>query len=150
GRACGTLCVYADEPGFFRDREIALLQEATGDVSFALENFARDDARRETEARYRTLFEYAPDGILIADSAGTSIDVNASLCDMLGASRDDLIGHKVSSFMVESELEHFEPALTLIKSGANYQQEWRLRRRDGTPFDAEVMATMMPDGRLLG
>ncbi len=148
-QACGTLCVYADEPGFFRDREIALLQEAAGDVSFALENFARDDDRRETEARYRTLFESAPDGIIIADSAGNSIDVNASLSGMLGYSRDELSGLSVSSFVVETELARIEPAIAVIESGTNYQGEWRFLRRDGSTFDAEVMATMMPNGHLL-
>ena len=38
-----------------------------------------EDARRTSEARYRTLFEYAPDGIVIANSEGVYIDGNASM-----------------------------------------------------------------------
>lgn len=40
-----TLCVYADQPDFFHDREIALLQEAAGDVAFALDTMENDDER---------------------------------------------------------------------------------------------------------
>lgn len=46
----GTLSVYADEPGFFQDREVALLVEAAHDISFALENLAREAERLQAEA----------------------------------------------------------------------------------------------------
>ncbi|MCX7010089.1 MAG: PAS domain S-box protein [Kiritimatiellaeota bacterium] len=36
-QACGALIVYASEPNFFREREIALLLEASIDISFAME-----------------------------------------------------------------------------------------------------------------
>ncbi|MBS0630701.1 MAG: PAS domain S-box protein, partial [Verrucomicrobia bacterium] len=39
GAPWGTLTVYADELFFFREREIDLLREAAGDLSFALSNF---------------------------------------------------------------------------------------------------------------
>ncbi|MCB1100149.1 MAG: PAS domain S-box protein [Verrucomicrobiae bacterium] len=56
GEVCGTITVYSDELGFFQDKEIALLEEAAGDVSFALDNFAREEARRwAEEANVRAL-----------------------------------------------------------------------------------------------
>jgi PAS domain S-box-containing protein len=64
GEVCGALCVYSDEVGFFQDREVALLEEAAGDVSYALDNLAREDARqraeeamRASEDRFRVLVE---------------------------------------------------------------------------------------------
>lgn len=50
GVVCGTLNVYAAEPGFFQDKEIALLEEAALDISFALENLEREEERRQTQA----------------------------------------------------------------------------------------------------
>ena len=44
-RVHGTLIVYADEAGYFQDKEVALLTEAAGDISFGLDNFVRNDAR---------------------------------------------------------------------------------------------------------
>ena len=46
----GALSVYAVETGFFQDKEIALLTEAASDVSFALDNFAREEERHRAEA----------------------------------------------------------------------------------------------------
>ncbi len=47
---CGTLNVYAAEPGFFQDKEVALLKEAAMDISFALENRERDEEQRQTQS----------------------------------------------------------------------------------------------------
>lgn len=46
---CGTINVYSDQQNFFQDEEIALLEEAAGNVSFALDNLARDEERRQAE-----------------------------------------------------------------------------------------------------
>jgi len=84
---CGVLCIYATEPDYFQDKEIALLVEAAGDVSFALDNFARTEAHDASELRYRRLFESAKDGILILDAdTGMVVDVNPFLINLLGFS----------------------------------------------------------------
>jgi len=101
------------------------------------------------ESWYRTLFEYAPDGILIADSLGYYLDANPGICNMLGYSREELIGLQGSNIVVQAELEHIQPALDAIQSKADYQREWQLRRKDGSIFSAEVIATTMPDGNIL-
>ncbi len=50
GTVGGTLSVYARRRRFFRDKETLLLTEAAADVSFALDNLARQDARGRAEA----------------------------------------------------------------------------------------------------
>ena len=49
GKVCGELSVYATEVGFFRDQEVALLEEAAADVSFALDHLASERARRRAQ-----------------------------------------------------------------------------------------------------
>src|SRR6185312_13659498 len=48
---CGALTVYSGEIGFFQDKEIALLEEAASDVSFALDNIAREETRQHAEEK---------------------------------------------------------------------------------------------------
>jgi PAS domain S-box-containing protein len=51
------------------------------------------EALQTSELRYRRLFEAAKDGILILDAAsGQIIDVNPFIADLLGYSKDELIG----------------------------------------------------------
>jgi PAS domain S-box-containing protein len=109
-----------------------------------------EDARRKSDARYRTLFENAPDGIVVADRDSYYIDANASICRMLGYSREELIGLHASDIVTETEIQHIAPALSVIKTKSDYHREWEFRRKDGSQFPAEVIATMMPDGNLLG
>jgi PAS domain S-box-containing protein len=49
-KVCGTLTVYASDPGFFHSKETALLEEAAHDISFALDVFVSEDRRRAAEA----------------------------------------------------------------------------------------------------
>ena len=51
-----------------------------------------EQALRESEGRYRNLFESAPDGILVADSEGRYVDANPAALGMLGYAREELIG----------------------------------------------------------
>lgn len=104
---------------------------------------------RVNEARYRSLFQYAPDGIIIADSTGVYLDVNDSLCDMLGYWREELIGKDASAIVVESERVNIQPAIDTINAHSNYQRGWQFRRKDGTVIDTEVMATTTPEGNIL-
>nr|WP_315480070.1 PAS domain S-box protein [uncultured Rhodoferax sp.] len=103
-----------------------------------------------SEARYHALFEYAPDGIVIADGNSNYLDANASACRMLGYTREELIGLHASDIVVPSEVPHIESALGAIKAHNDYHREWQFRRKDGTVFSAEVIATQMPDGNLMG
>jgi PAS domain S-box-containing protein len=109
-----------------------------------------DETRRLIEERYHTLFDQAPDGILIADRQSFYLDANASMCRMLGYDRDELIGLHASDIVTEPEVEHIDEALTMIKAESDYHREWHFRRKDGSVFDGEVIATAMPDGNLLG
>ena len=105
---------------------------------------------RADEARHRALFEYAPDGIVIADPESYYLDANSSMCRMLGYTRDELVGLHASDIVVQNEIPQIGQALSVIKTKPDYHREWQFRRKDGSVFSADVMATTMPDGNLLG
>jgi PAS domain S-box-containing protein len=107
-------------------------------------------ARNASEARYHTIFDYAHDGILIADEESNYLDANPAICRMLGYTRDELIGLHASDIVAPAEVQHINIALDEIENKAEHYREWLLKRKDGSTFPAEVMATAMPDGKLLG
>ncbi len=133
------------------------IRDATGKVVGASkiardisERRRADETRRLSEARYRALFDYAPDGILIADSESNYLDANASICRMLGYTHEELVGLNAADIVVPEETQHIGPALQAITTNTGYHREWRFRRKDGSTFTAEVIGSMMPDGNLLG
>jgi two-component system cell cycle sensor histidine kinase/response regulator CckA len=107
-------------------------------------------AVRASDGRYRTLFDYAPDGILIADSQSRYLDANPSVCRMLGYTRDELVGLQASDVVAPAEVPHIAPAIEAITATADYHRQWTFRRKDGSTFAADVIATTLPDGNILG
>ena len=52
---------------------------------------------RESEERYRTYIDHAPEGILVFDHHFTIVEVNPSLCQLLGQEKQNLIGHSITN-----------------------------------------------------
>ena len=150
GNVCGTLTVYADEADVFQDREIGLLDEVAADLSFALDSFAREAAQQESESRYRTLFERAPDGIVIANGHGYYIDANNAACVMLGYSREEMRHLRATDIVAPAEHEHIASAREAIGVVSDYHREWTFTRKDGSTFPADVVSTQMPNGNPMG
>lgn len=91
GKVIGAFTLYAGENNFFDSEEIALLEEATADVSFALELFIKETRRKkaeeaifESEKRYQTLTEVSPVGIFRTDATGYTTFVNSRWCEISG------------------------------------------------------------------
>lgn len=106
-------------------------------------------ARQVSEERYHALFEYAPDGIVIADSDTRYVNANESVCRMLGYDRNELIGLHATDIFVPKEIPHLGETLSGLNSDLEYYQEWQFRRKDGSIFPGEVTANRMPDGNTL-
>jgi PAS domain S-box-containing protein len=87
----GAIIFYSGDKNFFDAEEIALLEEATEDVSFALEIQSKEVSRRkaeeaiyQSEKRYHTLTEVSPVGIFRTDKIGSTTYVNSRWCEISG------------------------------------------------------------------
>ncbi len=63
GRITGTFNIYAPEADYFSESEIRLLEEVTGDLSFALEMVDAEDKRKKAEEMHRFIAEHSSDTI---------------------------------------------------------------------------------------
>ncbi|MGE3465535.1 MAG: PAS domain S-box protein, partial [Pyrinomonadaceae bacterium] len=105
--------------------------------------------RRLSDDRYRALFDYAPDGIIISSPNDYYLDANPSMCEMLGYDHNELVGMHASDIVIRSEARELDSEFALVQSSLDYNREWHFRRKDGSEFPGEVIATIMPDGNLL-
>jgi len=93
GRVRGILSVYAKEVGFFRDKEVALLEEVAEDVSFALDHFASEAARRHAQAIAEreqgfshAMIESTPGVLYLYDEHGRFLRWNRNFAQVTGYS----------------------------------------------------------------
>jgi PAS domain S-box-containing protein len=95
---------------------------------------------RDSEARFRGIFEGAAMGIGLIDMEGRLLTSNKTFQEMIGYGEDELHGKHVDEFTHEDDLGESREFLQALKSGRldHYQIEKRYRRKDGQYFWARL------------
>jgi PAS domain S-box-containing protein len=147
GRSWGALNLYAGEPEAFDLEEVKLLAELARDLEYGLEvlrdraeHQQAEKALEESEAQYRLLVDNLNHGLVIAEPQGIFTFVNPKFCEMLGYSRDELVGRRVFDFFDPTNQEIIREQLARRERGERtpYEIEWT--RKDGE----KVIALITP------
>ena len=108
-----------------------------------------NDAFRESEQRYRKIFEQLPDSALLINiDNGTFIDFNDKACESLGYSREEFKKLRLSDIeVIESEAEIIEHMEKIIERGGDLF-ETKHRAKNGNLHDVIVSTKVVCiDGR---
>ena len=109
-----------------------------------------EDTLKESENRYRTLFEASADGMLLADIKTKEIlNGNPAICKLLGYSENELKGMNVSDIHPEESLEH---VISEFEAQARGEKELThnmpVLRKDRTIIFADISAApVLIDGK---
>lgn len=156
GKVVGTYTLYADTPGFFDTAEIDLLEECTGDISFALDNIEKDKLRRKTEEalaesekRYHVLTEISPVGIFHTDATGYTTYVNPRWCQIAGMSYEAALGNGWFNAVYPADRQQLTDGWKKAVDKHNISfSEYRFLRPDGTI--AWVLGMAVPEVNAAG
>jgi hypothetical protein len=110
---------------------------------------ALENILRESEKRFRIMFELSPVGIILIDEQGTIIEVNSSFCNTIGYSRQELISSNIRLFASPDKEGDIEKNTAKILSGRTIITEVTNIRKDGTLCRIALYETMikLPDGK---
>jgi PAS domain S-box-containing protein len=97
----------------------------------------------ESEQTFRSLFENANDGIVIAALDGTILEMNPSICRQLGFSHDELVGCNLSSLTDASIQAQIPERIAQILSERSALFESMLQHKSGRPVPIEINARLI-------
>ena len=152
GAVIGAISLYAGDPDFFTEELVATIDEIANDVSFALDNYAREAARERAEALYRqgeqrldTVLQTSMDSFWIADTEGRILDVNDAYCRLIGYRREELLTMRIQDVEAMESPEDTARHIRKITAQRHDRFETRHRHKDGHLVDVEISVEFISD-----
>jgi PAS domain S-box-containing protein len=146
-KVIGALNIYATVTDAFNESEVELLTELSNDLAYGIvtlrvrdEHKKAEEELKESQERFRTIFENVTDGILLADTETKKFHFgNKTIYQMLGYNEKEISSLGIMDIHPQKDLpyvlEQFEKQcrreITLAK-------DIPVKRKDGSIFYAEI------------
>lgn len=105
-----------------------------------------EDQLRQSEQRYRALFNSNNDGVLIVDLEGNLLEVSEQAAKLLGYIPEELTGKPSRQIIADEDLPAFEERYLQVLQGEKLPiYERRLKRKDGSTFITEINVGLVRD-----
>ena len=142
----GVLTVQSYKEGVrYSEEDKNILTFISEQVAMAIERKQTDEALRESEERYKALYDRSLFGVFVHDLNGKFIDANEAALDLLGYKKENIPSLNFASLIDESQLLKAFKVLEEIKK-TGYQKkptEYKLKRKEGHYIWAETEASMI-------
>ncbi len=133
----------------------SLLPESNGKPTRALVSIEDITGRkqaaeklRESEDMFRSIFEQAIDGIMIADPVRKrNIEANSAICNMLGYTRDEILSRRLEDLHPQEELPRILDLFERqVRGEISLAPDITMLRKDGSVVYVDVNATRVTLG----
>jgi PAS domain S-box-containing protein len=139
-------CMTKDGSYLPTELSISLFTMNNKPVMFALlwdisQRKKAEEKLRESEKKYRGLFEYTTDGTIVLDARGDILDANTKICQILDMRKEELKGKNLfnmnllTSTSLPMVVKQFEQLLT-EKTAKNFKTE--IKNSKGTILNVEI------------
>ena len=119
-------------------------------IEIALYKHSMEKKLRESELRYRTLFEAAGDAIFVLEAegrdAGRIMDANEAAAGMHGYTMDELRGLNIKDLDSPDAAGEAKGLMDRVLNGESTKKEISHRRKDNTIFSVEISAGLLSLG----
>jgi len=107
---------------------------------------------RESEEKYRLLVETMSDGIGMLNENGVTVYTNDRFLEMVGYSKDEILGQTAAIFFNETNLRIFQDQMKKRRKGQRHSYEIEFTRKDGqqVPTIMSPQPIIDPEGNFKG
>jgi PAS domain S-box-containing protein len=102
GNILGHLAVFDERPMPEEPRRKSIFQIFAARATAERERMRAEQRLRESEARYRDLYDNAPSAYLVVGTDAHIVSVNRRVAEMLGYSVEELVGKHIDTFMADT------------------------------------------------
>jgi formate hydrogenlyase transcriptional activator len=141
GNILGHLAVFDERPMPAEPRRGFIFRIFAARAAAEQERMRAEQQLRASEARYRDLFENAPNAYLVVGTNGRILRANRRLADLLGFSVEELVGAEIHSFLPDTPAGKTRSMEVYRKHMAGETVsgwELELRRKDDRPLWVNV------------
>ncbi|ACF13157.1 multi-sensor hybrid histidine kinase [Chloroherpeton thalassium ATCC 35110] len=147
----GALTVYVSSATLADQEELDLITGIAGDIGFALYSIEMElkatqatKAMKEREEKYRSLFHFSTDAIVIYDVHGALLEANQKAIEMFGYENEaEIKTRRLIDHHPSIENEFLESTCAALKKEGLVHLEISALRKDGAMFPAEISATLI-------
>jgi PAS domain S-box-containing protein len=108
-----------------------------------------EQALRESEAKFRSYIEHAPQAIFVTDATGHYIDCNPAAIEMLGYDAASLLGMRITDIMLPEDRDVVLRDLNALIAERQLEREYRVKRQDGQLVWIALCAVMIAGERAM-
>ena len=148
GKVLGTFAIYYREQRAPEESDLVLIQQHAALACIAIEREAEGRQLRESEARYRTLVEFLPMGIIVHQHTRVVYANPAAVQILHAASADALMGQSIMEMTHPDFRDITRQRLkTREETGMNSPAlDMKLFRADGSVVDVQMTGTLIQYG----
>jgi PAS domain S-box-containing protein len=131
-------------------RFILVVERALHDASEERKRIKLNKALANSEARYKSYIENAPDGVFVVDETGKYVEVNHAAYSMTGYSEEELLTMSITDILPdESPKEGIAHFVRLVETGSS-KADLSFRHKNGTKRWWSMEAVKLTETRFLG
>ena len=151
GQILGVLNLYSSDTNFFDAQLVGLLEEMSRDISFAIDNIARESQRKSVESALAdseqlksAILTAALDSIVSTDQNGTIVSFNHAAERTFGYKSADVLGKNLADIIIPPEWRerHRQGVERYLATGESFVLNRRIEltamRADGSAFPVEL------------